>query len=77
MFDFDEDHEKCDEQVEDNRVAIPKARKWPISKGCSSTPLSQDNCNEGMQLILRVNEERRPLEEQRYPTRERQPLGQW
>lgn len=30
MFDFGEDIEKCAEQVEDNQVAFPKARKQPI-----------------------------------------------
>jgi hypothetical protein len=30
MFDFGEDIEKCAEQVEDNQVAFPEARKQPI-----------------------------------------------
>lgn len=57
LFECGEDIGECDEQVEDNQVAIQETRKWPINKGYSSTPPSQDNYNEWMQPILRVHEE--------------------
>ena len=40
----------------DNLVAFQESRGGPTNKRCSSTPPSQDNCNEGMQPSLGVDE---------------------
>ena len=39
------------------KLQFNKAKKRPISKGCFSTSLSYNNCNERMQPTLGVHEE--------------------
>jgi len=77
LIDVGGNSEECEEQVGDNHIAIQEVREGLTSKVCSSTPPSQDKFNEGMQPLLGIHGEGHPLEEQRYPSKEHRPLGEW
>ncbi len=62
------------EEVGDSQGGIEEPKDISSNQGCSSTPLAHPN---GHDPPPNVVDEGPPLEDCRYPTRERRPLGEW